>query len=41
VIVEHLPDDLIPDARDALLAAGEQAGVTWHDYPHTLARTLE
>jgi sugar phosphate isomerase/epimerase len=35
VIVEHLPDELIPEARDALLAAGEQAGVYWHDHPHT------
>jgi sugar phosphate isomerase/epimerase len=35
VIVEHLPDELIPEARDALLAAGAQAGVTWHDHPHT------
>jgi sugar phosphate isomerase/epimerase len=33
VIVEHLPDELIPEARDALLAAGAQAGVTWHDHP--------
>ncbi len=36
VIVEHLPDALVPEARDALLAAGEQAGVFWHDHPHTL-----
>ncbi|RIK45714.1 MAG: hypothetical protein DCC57_16250 [Chloroflexi bacterium] len=36
VIVEHLPDDLIPEARDALLAAGAQAGVHWHDEPHAI-----
>jgi sugar phosphate isomerase/epimerase len=36
VIVEHLPDELIPEARDALLAAGEQAGITWHDHPHSM-----
>lgn len=35
VIVEHLPDELIPEARDALLAAGAQAGVYWHDEPHS------
>lgn len=35
VIVEHLPDELIPEARDALLAAGAQAGVHWHDEPHS------
>jgi sugar phosphate isomerase/epimerase len=29
VIVEHLPDDLIPEARDALLAAAEKVGVSW------------
>jgi sugar phosphate isomerase/epimerase len=29
VIVEHLPDELIPEARDALLAAAEKAGITW------------
>ena len=33
VIVEHLPDNLIPEARDAMLAAGKAAGVTWHDSP--------
>ena len=36
VIVEHLPDDLIPEARDALLAAAEQAGLTWIQHPHTV-----
>jgi sugar phosphate isomerase/epimerase len=36
VIVEHLPDDLIPEARDALLAAAEKAGIVWHDAPHAL-----
>ena len=36
VIVEHLPDDLIPEARDALLAAATKAGITWHDQPHAL-----
>ncbi|HXF64150.1 MAG TPA: sugar phosphate isomerase/epimerase family protein [Caldilineaceae bacterium] len=35
VIVEHLPDELIPEARDALLAAGAEVGITWHDHPHT------
>lgn len=34
VIVEHLPDDLIPEARDAMLTAGAAVGVTWHDKPH-------
>jgi sugar phosphate isomerase/epimerase len=34
VIVEHLPDALIPEARDALLAAAAQAGLTWLDHPH-------
>jgi sugar phosphate isomerase/epimerase len=29
VIVEHLPDELIPEARDALLAAGERVGIRW------------
>jgi sugar phosphate isomerase/epimerase len=37
VIVEHLPDNLIPEARDALLAAGAAAGITWQDGPHQLA----
>ncbi|MCC6169923.1 MAG: sugar phosphate isomerase/epimerase [Caldilineaceae bacterium] len=36
VIVEHLPDELIPEARDALLAAGAQTGVHWHDEPHAI-----
>jgi sugar phosphate isomerase/epimerase len=36
VIVEHLPDNLIPEARDALLAAGKEAGITWHEQPHAL-----
>jgi sugar phosphate isomerase/epimerase len=36
VIVEHLPDNLIPEARDALLAAGEKAGIVWQDGPHAL-----
>lgn len=29
VIIEHLPDDKIPAARDALLGAAEAAGVKW------------
>lgn len=37
VIVEHLPDALIPAARDAMLAAGATAGVTWHAAPHAVA----
>lgn len=36
VIVEHLPDNLIPEARDALLAAAEKVGIVWHDAPHAL-----
>lgn len=36
VIVEHLPDELIPEARDELLAAGAQTGVHWHDEPHAI-----
>ena len=32
VIVEHLPDEHIPEARDALLAAAAQAGITWQDH---------
>jgi sugar phosphate isomerase/epimerase len=36
VIVEHLPDDLIPEARDALLAAAAQAGLSWIQHPHTV-----
>jgi sugar phosphate isomerase/epimerase len=36
VIVEHLPDDLIPEARDALLAAASKVGSVWHDAPHAL-----
>jgi sugar phosphate isomerase/epimerase len=36
VIVEHLPDDLIPEARDALLAAAAKAGIVWQDEPHAL-----
>jgi sugar phosphate isomerase/epimerase len=36
VIVEHLPDDLIPEARDALLAAAEKAGIVWQNEPHAL-----
>jgi hypothetical protein len=36
VIVEHLPDDLIPEARDALLNAAAKVGVVWHDAPHAL-----
>ncbi len=36
VIVEHLPDALIPEACDALVAAAAQAGLQWLDYPHTL-----
>ena len=37
VIVEHLPNELIPEARDALLAAAAKAGIQWHDHPHALA----
>jgi sugar phosphate isomerase/epimerase len=29
VIIEHLPDDLIPEARDALLAATDALGIEW------------
>jgi sugar phosphate isomerase/epimerase len=36
VIIEHLPDDLIPEARDALLAAAEQVGIVWQNEPHAL-----
>jgi sugar phosphate isomerase/epimerase len=36
VIVEHLPDNLIPEARDALLAAAEKVGIVWQDAPHAL-----
>jgi sugar phosphate isomerase/epimerase len=36
VIVEHLPDDLIPEARDALLAAASKVGIVWQDAPHAL-----
>jgi sugar phosphate isomerase/epimerase len=36
VIVEHLPDDLIPEARDALLAAAARVGIVWQDAPHAL-----
>jgi sugar phosphate isomerase/epimerase len=31
VIIEHLPDAQIPEARAALLAAGAQAGITWQE----------
>jgi len=34
VIVEHLPDELIAEARDALLAAAAKAGIVWQDAPH-------
>jgi sugar phosphate isomerase/epimerase len=36
VIVEHLPDDKIPEARDALLAAAAKVGIVWDDMPHAL-----
>jgi hypothetical protein len=36
VIVEHLPDELIPEARDALLAAAEKAGIVWQNEPRSL-----
>ena len=36
VIVEHLPDNLIPKARDALLAAAAKVGIVWQDAPHAL-----
>ena len=36
VIVEHLPDNLISEARDALLAAAEKVGIVWQDAPHAL-----
>lgn len=29
VIIEHLPDELIPEARDAVLAAAEAEGIVW------------
>jgi sugar phosphate isomerase/epimerase len=29
VIIEHLPDDLIPEARDAVLAAAQAVGIVW------------
>ncbi|MCC6453526.1 MAG: sugar phosphate isomerase/epimerase [Caldilineaceae bacterium] len=38
VIVEHLPDELIPEARDALLAAAAKVGIVWQDQPHALKR---
>jgi sugar phosphate isomerase/epimerase len=31
VIIEHLPDELIPEARDSLLRAAEEAGISWQD----------
>lgn len=34
VIVEHLPDEDIPEATNALLAAATQAGIEWQDQPH-------
>lgn len=36
VIVEHLPDNLIPEATDALLAAAAKVGIVWQDQPHAL-----
>jgi sugar phosphate isomerase/epimerase len=36
VIVEHLPDELIPEARDALLAAAAKVGIVWQDQPPAL-----
>jgi sugar phosphate isomerase/epimerase len=29
MLIEHLPDDRIPEARDACLAAAARAGITW------------
>jgi sugar phosphate isomerase/epimerase len=29
MLIEHLPDDLIPEARDACLAAATAAGIVW------------
>lgn len=31
VIIEHLPDDLIPEARDAVLTASQAAGIVWQE----------
>jgi sugar phosphate isomerase/epimerase len=36
VIVEHLPDDKIPEARDALLLAASKVSIVWQDAPHAL-----
>ncbi len=36
VIVEHLPDNLIPEATEALLAAATKVGIVWQDEPHAL-----
>jgi hypothetical protein len=36
VIVEHLPDELIPEARNALLAAATEVGIVWQEEPHKL-----
>jgi sugar phosphate isomerase/epimerase len=31
VLIEHLPDDQIPEARDSLLQAAERAGIVWQE----------
>lgn len=33
VLIEHLPDDLVPAARDGLNAAATRAGIVWDDPP--------
>ncbi len=35
VIIEHLPDNQIPEARDALLAAADRVGIVWESNPYT------
>lgn len=30
-IIEHLPDDLIPEARDSVLATAEKLGIVWRE----------
>ena len=33
VLIEHLPDELVPAARDGLNAAAARAGIAWDDPP--------
>ena len=33
VLIEHLPDDLVPAARDGLNAAAARAGIAWDEPP--------